>query len=115
MDIVNDVDRFAIQKGIVKDGIVEHISKNTKEQFYREKRLIIVINDNSYLCAWDDDRTIIMNKCKVKFYYNEKLIKTIYLESNISNTIFSFLMDYYEVENIVAYHNQYNKLQLFTF
>ena len=128
MDLItNDIQKFSIQTGIVKNAIIDTAfgDKNIVESdnilLYRDERLIIGIADDlGYLCTWNEDNTILVykreEKCKVRFISGRSIVKTIFLNTSKHISIYTILADYYEIENILNYNKQFNKsLKMFDF
>jgi len=121
MDILTkDINIFVSQKGIVKDSVVESVFKGKDHLYYNkselcmyEKSLICVKDDVGYLCRWENDKTIIMyrckDNCKVVFLNDLKEIKTMYIKTDEGVSIFSMLMDYYDLENNIVYNSLHKK------
>lgn len=118
--LVNDIQKFSVQTGIVKDAIIDTAfgKKSIIEKdgilLYREDDLIIGIADDvGYLCRWKGDDTILLykkgEKCKVRFISKRSIIKTIFLNTTECLSIYTMLADYYEIENILDYTKLYNK------
>ena len=125
--LVNDIRKFSVQTGIVKDAIVDSVFGqktiiNTEDiLLYRDGSIIIgVVEDVGYLCHWKDDATVLVykngEKCKVKFLEGRNCLKTIHLTSSENLSIYTMLADYHEIENIVNYTRLFNpKMKPFDF
>lgn len=124
MDILTtDINKFVRQKGIVKDSMVEEYFKDgpLKKHILYDNGILMAINrDTGYLCVWKKDMTIIMyrydEKCKVCLFNGEEIVKTMYIKTSETISFFTLLMDYHELENILAHNSlTHEKLKDFLF
>lgn len=132
MDIlINDIEKFAKQTSIIKKSIIEKIfdgkefifpSKDSDDLFYFSSDILIFINtqnNTGYLCSWNNDVTLLLyrypEKCRARIFVGKHIVKTLNFSTKGLLTIYTFLADFYELENIIAYNHYFENNKILSF
>jgi len=126
--LTDDFRKFAIQRGVVKDAIVSTVfdkdrcvkSGDVSLHLEDHNMVIGVSSDVGYLCCWRGDLTIMIyryeDKCKVKFYDKTSTVRSFFIGTSGMPSVFTMLMDYYELENIIRFNSlRYKTMRKFSF